>query len=144
MNIIAITSCSSFNDDDERVPIEQRKRPPESFTSKNNILSISEDITAKQSTSFGNRYPLSSHVGETIESNNKSSLVSSQRYKDYIDRIAGRQIIAEGDQYRDDGLVSRDSTIYEHHQNRQQPYFNYDTQQWLIVVNTMNFCITIL
>ena len=87
---------------------------------------------------------MSSHEGETIESNNKSSLVSSQRYKDYIDRIAGRQIIAEGDQYRDDGLVSRDSTIYEHHQNREQPYFNYDTQQWLIVVNTMNFCITIL
>ena len=97
-----MNSNDEFNDDDERVPIEQRKRPPESFTSKNNILSISEDITAKQSTSFGNRYPLSSHEGETIESNNKSSLVSSQRYKDYIDRIAGRQIIAEGDQYRDE------------------------------------------
>ena len=54
-----MNSNDEFNDDDERVPIEQRKRPPESFTSKNNILSISEDITAKQSTSFGNRYPLS-------------------------------------------------------------------------------------
>lgn len=82
--------------------------------------------------SFGKRYPLSSHEGETSELNNKSSLVSSQRYKDYIDGIAGRQIITEGDQYRDDGLVSRDSTIYEHHQNRQQPYFNYDTQQSLV------------
>ena len=65
-----MNSNDEFNDDDERVPIEQRKQTPESFTSKNNIL-ISEDITAKQLASFGKRYPLSSHEGETSELNNK-------------------------------------------------------------------------